>query len=60
MVKDTPENAETGDMRSIPRLGRSPGGGNGNLTPVFLPWKIPWTEEPGGLQASRSQSVGHK
>ena len=19
------------------------------LTPVFLPWKIPWTEETGGL-----------
>ena len=22
-------------------------------------WKIPWTEEPGGLQSIRSQRVGH-
>ena len=22
-------------------------------------WKIPWTEEPGGLQARGSQRVGH-
>ena len=25
-------------------------------TPVFLPGKIPWTEEPGGLQSIGSQS----
>ena len=24
-----------------------------------LAWKIPWTEEPGGLQSMGSQSVGH-
>ena len=23
------------------------------------PWKIPWTEEPGGLQFRGSQRVGH-
>ena len=28
-------------------------------TPVFLPEKIPWTEEPGGLQSKVSQRVGH-
>ena len=22
-------------------------------------WRIPWTEEPGGLQSMESQSVGH-
>ena len=22
-------------------------------------WKIPWTEEPGGLQSTGSQRVGH-
>ena len=27
-------------------------------TPVFLPGESPWTEEPGGLQSIRSQSVG--
>ena len=25
----------------------------------ILPRKIPWTEEPGGLQSMRSQRVGH-
>ena len=28
-------------------------------TPVFLPWKIPWTEKPGRLQFMGSQRVGH-
>ena len=41
MVKNLPAN--TGDIRdtgSIPGLGRSSGGGNGNPTPVFLPGKF--------------------
>ena len=25
----------------------------------ILAWKIPWTEEPGGLQSMRLQRVGH-
>ena len=25
-----------------------------------LAWRIPWTEEPGGLQSIGSQSVGHE
>ena len=28
-------------------------------TPVFLPGKIPWTKEPGGLQPVGSQRVRH-
>ena len=28
-------------------------------TPVFLPGESPWTEEPGGLQSTGSQRVGH-
>ena len=24
-----------------------------------LAWRIPWTEEPGGLQSMGSQRVGH-
>ena len=24
-----------------------------------LAWRIPWTEEPGGLQTTRSQRVGY-
>ena len=36
-------------MGLIPGLGWSPGVGNGNPSSI-LAWKIPWTEEPGGLQ----------
>ena len=25
----------------------------------ILAWKIPWTEEPGGLQSMGSQTIGH-
>ena len=40
-----------GDPGSIPESGRSPGEGNGNH-PSILAWRIPWTEEPGGLQST--------
>ena len=38
-----------------PRVGRSPGGGHGN-PPCILAWRIPQTEEPGGLQPMGPQS----
>ena len=25
----------------------------------ILAWRIPWTEEPGGLESKQSQKVGH-
>ena len=25
----------------------------------ILPWRIPWTEEPGGLLSMESQRIGH-
>ena len=25
----------------------------------ILAWRIPWTEEPGGLQSLKSQRIGH-
>ena len=28
-------------------------------TPVFLPWRIPWTEEPDRLQSTGLQRIGH-
>ena len=46
-----------GDLGSIPGLGRSPGEGNGPSS--ILAWRIPWTEEPGGLQSMGSQRVSH-
>ena len=39
---------------SIPGTEISPGVGNGNHS-SSLAWKIPWTEEPGGLQTTGSQ-----
>ena len=51
VVKNLPVNAEdTRDTGSIPGLGKSPGVGNGTYLSI-LAWKIPWTEEPGGLQS---------
>ena len=46
------------DLDSIPGLGRYPEEGKGNPL-CILAWKIPWTEEPGGLQSMGSQRVGH-
>ena len=42
----------------IPGSGRSPGRGHGNHASI-LAWKIPWTEELGGLQSMQLQGVGH-
>ena len=57
MVKNLP--ADVGDMCLIPGSGRSPGGGNGDPLQWYssiLAWKIPWTEEPGGLQSMKPKS----
>ena len=59
VVKNLPANArDTRDLGSIPGSGRSPGGGNG-YPPSLLAWKIPLTEEPGGLQSMGLRRVGH-
>ena len=53
MVKNQPANAgDTGDLGSLPGSGRSLGGG----TCSILTWRIPWTEEPEGLQSTGLQS----
>ena len=52
VVKNLPANAgEVRDAGSLPESGRAPGGGHGNRSSI-LAWRTPWTEEPGGLQAS--------
>ena len=49
MVKNLPANAgDTRDTVLMPGSGRFPEVGNGNPL-QYLAWKIPWTEEPGGL-----------
>ena len=57
LVKNLPASAgDARDMGSIPGSGRFPGEGNGNPFQYSCKfWKIPWTEEPGGLQ-----SMGHR
>ena len=58
-VKNPPANAgDARDDSSSPGLGGSPGERNGNHSNI-LAWKIPRTEEPGGLQSIGSQRVGH-
>ena len=59
VVKNPP--GSTGDVRdvgSIPGLGRSPAGGHATHSSI-LAWRIPWTEEPGGLQSMGSYRVRH-
>ena len=51
MVKNLPANAgDRGDVGSIPRSGRSPGGGNGNPLQYFFQ-NGKRTEEPGRPQS---------
>ena len=58
-VKNSPANAgDARDDSSIPGLGGSPGERNGNHSNV-LAWKVPWTDEPGGLQSMGLQRVKH-
>ena len=59
MVKNPPAN--TGDLRdtgSNPELGRPPEEGMAAHSSI-LAWRIPRTEEHGGLQSIDSQRVGH-
>ena len=54
--KELAFNAE--DLGSIPGLGRSPGKGMVTHSSIFAR-RIPWTEEPSGLQSIGSHRVGH-
>ena len=55
MVKNPPANArDLRDTGLIPGWGRAPGGGYATHS-CILAWKIPWTEEPGGLQSMTLQ-----
>ena len=57
VVKNLPASVEdTRDMGLIPGLGRSLGKEIATHASI-LAWKIPWTEEPVGLQSIGSPSV---
>ena len=64
--KESASNA--GDPGSILGLGRKPRESLGSAYPLekettahssIFVWRIPWTEEPGQLQSTGSQRVGH-
>ena len=55
-VKNLPAMRETW----VPSLGWEESLGKGMAThSSILAWRIPWTEEPGGLQSTGSQRVKH-
>ena len=59
VLKSLPAKAgEVGDLGLIPGSGRSPEEGV-EIHSSILAWRIPGTEEPGGLQFMGSQGVGH-
>ena len=56
MVKNPPALRET----RVPSPGQEDPLEKGMAThSITLAWRIPWTEEPGGLQSLGSQRVGH-
>ena len=58
VVKNLPASAgDIIDVSLIPGSGGSPGGEHGNLPQYSR--RIPWAEEPGGLQSMWSQRVRH-
>ena len=59
LVKNLPAGAGDGeDMGLLPGSGRSLEKEMATYSSV-LAWKIPWTEEPGGLQSRGSKRVGN-
>ena len=46
-------------VRFDPWVGKIPWRRAWQPIPVLLAWRIPWTEEPGGLQSTGSPRVGH-
>ena len=57
MVKNPPPKQETQGLRS---LGQEDPLERGLATHSSIPaWRIPWTEEPSGLQSTGSERAGH-
>ena len=57
MVKNLPPVQETQEMQ-VPSLGQEDSLEEGMAThSSILGWRIPWTEEPGGLQSIGSQRI---
>ena len=57
VIKNPPAMQETQEMQVL-SLGREDTLGKGMVThSSILAWKIPWTEEPGGLQSMGSKEL---
>ena len=57
VVKNLPANA--GDEGSIPEYQEGPLEVEMATHSSILAWKVPWTEDPGGLHFMASQRAGH-
>ena len=59
MIKNQPTNAgATGDLGSVLGSGRPLEEETATHSSIRA-WEVPWTEEPGGLQSTGLQRVGH-
>ena len=60
VVKNLPAKAGRGERRQVPSLGWEVPLEVGRAThSSILAWRIPWIEEPGGLQSRGSHRVRH-
>ena len=60
LVAQTVKNLHAVQETWVPSLGQEEPLEKGMAThSSILAWRIPWTEEPGGLQPTGSQRVGH-
>ena len=58
MVKNLPASADVRDSGLIPGSEDPLEEGMATHSRISA-WRVPWTEEPGGLQSMRLQRVGH-
>ena len=59
MIKNPPTMQESQEMRVLSLDWEDPLGEGMTTHSSILDWRIPWTEEPGGLQSIGSYRVGH-
>ena len=59
MVKNPSAMQEPQDMLDLPLSGEDPLEEGMATDSSILAWRIPWTEESGGLQSMGLQRVGH-
>ena len=55
MVKNMPAKQETQEMQVLSLRWEDPLEEGMAIHSSILAWRIPWTEDPGGLQSTRSQ-----